>query len=734
MSSASRISTSPPSKADRLRRASRRGWTPPPRISLPEWADRYRVLAKEAGSTSGKYRTGRVEIARGPMLAATEPGCRKISAMVATQLLKTTLIENITGYHAHLDPCPMLIVQPKDTAALQFSKERVAPFIKATPVLRGLVGASKTRDAGDTLDYKAFPGGFLGIVGAGSPDNLARRPIRIILFDEVDKYAPLKEGDPLLIGAERLATFESNSLDVAVCSPTVTGESKIEVRFNQSDQRRASVACPHCGHRQFLDFFRHVHWEKGKDGKTHRPETAQVYCERCNESWTEGQRLRALGTIRWHQTRPFECCGVFQKPLDRYEAEWHSDTGSAAVDRIWDWWEGPRHAVYRAKCSECGTWAVPNIHAGFQAGKLYSPWQNDSPPRMAEKFLAITDEDGKLTFYNTQLALTYRKHMAKQVDGHALLARRENWPEGFVPNGVAMLTAGIDTQDYRIEIEVVGWGRDEESWSIEHHVIDGEMSDPDVRAQLERFLSRTWYRADERPFTIAAACQDSGGHHTDAVYAFSKENLRRKWWAIKGESARTGFRNPLWPTKRPSSRSKKTFRPIILGVNAGKDTILQSYLPKPTPGPGYMHFNGDWDLPAFEQLTSEQIEIKGEGSQKIRRWVPIAGRANERLDCRVYALAALRGLMHTGLKLNREADKVGAEVTPNTEVVGDPDDGDRDESDHLPDAEAPPTPAMPKSTPAPPATTAAAPAVSVTSAAPAKKLSLGARLARGGRP
>jgi phage terminase large subunit GpA-like protein len=147
-----------------------------------------------------------------------------------------------------------------------------------------------------------------------------------------------------------------------------------------------------------------------------------------------------------------------------------------------------------------------------------------------------------------------------------------------------------------------------------------------------------------------------------------------------------------------------------------------------------MHFNGDWDLPAFEQLTSEQIEIKGEGSQKIRRWVPIAGRANERLDCRVYALAALRGLMHTGLKLNREADKVGAEVTPHTEVVGDPDDGDRDESDHLPDAEAPPTPAMPSSSPAPPATTAAAPVVSVTSAAPAKKLSLGARLARGGRP
>ena len=665
------------------------------------------MLAKEAGSTSGKYRTGRVEIARGPMLAATEPGVRKITAMVATQLLKTTLIENLLGYHVHLDPCPILIVQPKDAAALQFSKERITPFIKATPKLKTLVGSSKTRSAGETVDYKAFPGGFLGIVGAGSPDNLARRPIRLLLQDEVDKYQVLKEGKPLDIAEERQATFESNSLNVAVCSPTITGESNIEARFEQSDQRRASVACPCCGHRQFLDFFRHVHWDHGLDGKTHRPETAAIECENpaCGQRWSEGQRLRALNTIRWHQTRPFECCGELQRPLDAYAAAWQADIGKDTVDQVWDWWSSNRWAVYRAKCRHCGSWAVPNEHAGFQASKLYSPWANDAPPKMAAKWmLAKLDEDGKLTFYNTQLALTYRKHTGKQVDGHVLLARRENWPEGYVPDGVALLTAGIDTQDYRLEIEIVGWGRDEESWSIEHHVIDGEMSDPDVRDQLERLLSRTWYRADERPFTIRAACHDSGGHHTDAVYAFSKQNLSRKWWAVKGESARTGFRNPVWPSKRPSSRSKKTFRPVSIGVNAAKDTVLLSYLPRPVPGPGYMHFNGDWDLPAFEQLTAEQIEIKGEGSQKVRKWVPIAGRANERLDCRIYALAALRGLMHMGLKLNREADKVGAEITPYATPIGDDDGADRHATDTLPDDAAPvaaPVPPPPSSPPAP---------------------------------
>jgi phage terminase large subunit GpA-like protein len=125
---------------ERLRRARHRGWTPPPRISIPEWADRFR---KHKDGTN--WRTSEVEVARGPMLAPTEPGVHIVTAMVATQLLKTSLIENITGHKAHLDPCDMLLVQPKEDAAEQFSKERIAPFIAATPVLRVLIGTTKTR-------------------------------------------------------------------------------------------------------------------------------------------------------------------------------------------------------------------------------------------------------------------------------------------------------------------------------------------------------------------------------------------------------------------------------------------------------------------------------------------------------------------------------------------------------------------------------------------------------------
>ena len=267
------------------------------------------------------------------MLAVTEPGVHIITAEVATQLLKTTLLENVFGYHAHLDPCPMLLVQPKEDAAEQFSKERVTPLIEATPVLRKLVGTRRTRSGDDTLTYKAFPGGFLALVGAGAPDNLARRPVRIVLYDEVDKYAALPEGDAIDIGDERTATFPANWLSIRVCSPTLADESRIDDSFQASDRRRPSIACPHCGHRQFLDFFKHVQWDK--QGERHKPETAAIHCESCGAEWKEGERLRALNTIRYHQTRPFECCGTRQDPLELYDQAW-SRRDEGPVEKIWD--------------------------------------------------------------------------------------------------------------------------------------------------------------------------------------------------------------------------------------------------------------------------------------------------------------------------------------------------------------------------------------------------------------
>lgn len=593
------------------------------------------------------------------MLAVTEPGVEIITAMVSTQLLKTALLENIFGYHAHLNPCPILLVQPKEDAAEAFSKERIAPMIRVTPALKGVVGHRHTRKSEDTLLYKSFPGGFLALVGAGSPDNLARRPIRLTLYDEVDKYPITKEGDPFVLGDERQATF-SDALSVRVCSPTVAGESRIESSYLDGDRRVASMECPHCSHRQFVQWD-HVRWDKEElEGheKIHRHETALVYCEACGVGWTEGERLRALATLRWHQTRPFICCGERQIPLEAYEALTRSGVEDA-VASLWDWWTSDRWAVYRAKCRCCGKWPVPNTHASFQGGKLYSPWsRKDAPHRIAKKWLdAQGDEDKLQAWWNTQMGRPYRRHAGKEVAAEVLAARRENWLEGHVPDGVALLTAGVDTQDDRVEIEVVGWGLDQESWSVEYHVIPGAMDDPATKARLDQFLMRDWRRADGRSFRIAAVCHDSGGHHTEAVYQFSKERIGRQVWAIKGASDRSGNRSPVWPSRVPSRKGQAKFRPFIIGVQAAKD-VIYARLQLSLPGPGFMHFPADRDFHWFSQLTAERIKVKVEGGRKYRVWEQIPGRANEALDCRVYAYAALSGWLAMGGKLNALASQV----------------------------------------------------------------------------
>lgn len=633
---------------------------------MPEWADQFRKLAKEAGSTSGKWRTSTVEVARGAMLAVTEPGVHKITAMVCTQLMKTALIENTFGYFAHLDPSPILITQPKEDAAEQFSKERITPLIRSTPALRGLFGSGKTRNADETLLFKAFPGGFLALAGAGSPDNLARRPIRIGLCDEIDKYPITREGNPLDLIEERHATF-ANWLNVRACSPTISGESLIEDSYLDGDQRQASVACPHCGHRQFLDFFRHVEWEKELDEKgavvEHHPRSAAIYCECCGTAWSEGERLRALATTQWHQTKPFTCCGKRHVPLEDYERAWREPTsGDNAPDPVgivWSWWETDRWAVHRAICSDCGRWAVDNEHASFTASKLFSPWPKDTPANIASKWIKAKDDpDKRVTFDNTQLGKPHVRSSAKDVAAEVLARRAENWA-GDVPEGVGIVTAGLDTQDDRVEIEFVGWGHGEESWSIGYEVVPGDPATASFWDRVDQQLRGKFKRADGREFIVSAACIDSGGHHTQAVYAFAKARLGRNVWAVKGQSARNGDRTPVWPTTRPSAKNRTRFKPVIIGTNSAKDSI-RNRLALDEPGPGYMHFESGRDLGWYVQLTAERLLTKVMSGRRYTVWDLPKGRANEALDCRVYAYAALMGLMHLGLKLNMVTDAVAA--------------------------------------------------------------------------
>ncbi|WP_026190809.1 phage terminase large subunit family protein [Methylobacterium sp. WSM2598] len=611
-----------------LLRAWRRGLTPPPSLNVVEWAETYRRLSKES-SNGGRFITARVEVARGPMLSATEPGVSVITLMACTQLLKTTVIENILGRFMHLDPCPTLVVQPKDDAAETFSKDRLAPMIRDTPALREVFGEAKSRDAGDTLTHKQFPGGHITLVGANSPTNLAMRPIRLLCCDEIDKY-PLSaggEGPPIDLAEERQAEFKANSLSVRACSPTVAGRSAIESSYEESDQRKAFVACPHCRGWHPLEW-EQVRFDKDEDGRI-RPETARYECAECERPWSEAQRLVALRRIEWRQTRAFTCCGERQVP---------------------ETWEEERHGVRRALCRCCGARAVPNDHAGFQVSKLYAPKQmvRETVAKFARALRR--GPEALRTFFNTQLARTW-KEGADAPEWQDVYARRDAYLSGTVSRAALILFAGVDVQKDRLEVGIWAFGRNRERWLVEHRVLPGATNRPEVWAELEAMFDETWQHESGAEMAVRDWGIDSSGF-TAEVYAFVRRQAGRPVHAVDGQDSYAGAF--LGVGAKDSTAAGKKLRRGLKTVRIGVSFVKQELMgclalqrpPEGRPFPaGFVHLPRDVTEDQVKQLTAEELVTHVARGRTRREWVPIGGRRNEVLDCANYArgLAAMRG-------------------------------------------------------------------------------------------
>ena len=405
---------------------------PQPKLNLVEWAENNRVLSKEASSEPGTWKTSRVEVARGVMLAVTDPRVHTITIMACTQLLKTEFINNVIGYFIDQDPAPILVIQPNIRAVEGWSKGRLSPMLRDTPCLNGKV-KEKARNGNNTLLYKKFPGGHIVLTGAESPTGLASWPIRIVLADEIDKYPDSagKEGDPVALGEERAATFW-NCLKVRTCSPTVKGKSRIEASYNNSDQRRFYVPCPHCGEHQILTW-ENVKWVKDKNTGEHKADTALYHCNSCGAGWNDVERYKAIAKGTWRQTAKFYCCNEEQEPI-----KWN-DKGFSL-------------------CRKCGKQSKFSGHAGFHVNKIASPWT--TLEEVVNKWLNSKGDIQKIkTFINTQLAEVWEEDIkAITVDESALKKRSENYDNEAVSNDIIIITAGVDVQEDRLEVQIIGWG------------------------------------------------------------------------------------------------------------------------------------------------------------------------------------------------------------------------------------------------------------------------------------
>ncbi|UMR99577.1 phage terminase large subunit family protein [Escherichia coli] len=591
---------------------------PPPQLSLSQWANTFAVLSRETSAQTGKFRSYPYQ--DGMMDAITDPSVTYVSVMKSARVGYTKILDHVVGYYLAHDPSPILVVQPRVEDAEDYSKTEIAPMLRDTPVLADISGDPKAKNSNQTILRKTFSNGAsLTLVGANSPGGFRRITCRIILFDEVDGYpagGAGAEGDQIALGTKRSETFWNRKI-VLGSTPTVKGVSRIEKAWLESDQRRYFVPCPHCGEYQVLEWGSKsapygIKWDKDEAGNG-LPETAYYLC-------------RHNACVIFHNELP----GMLAK------GEWRAG------------------APFRG-------------HAGFHIWTGYSPHSNASWTELVADWLRVKNDPlMRQTFINTTLGEPYEDAGEFALTEKGLISRAEVWV-AEVPDGVVLITIGVDTQDNRFEITVLGWGMNEECWVIAHDMIFGDLETAEPWGRLDAYLKQVWRRADGRGLVASAVCMDSGGHHTNKVYEFSKERIGRRIWAIKGESATGGKRNPVWPVRKVTYRTKKTFRPVILGVNSAKDDIRQRLHIEPDPGgapvASCIHFPSFLDLHYYSQLLAESLVRKESGGQMYRVWALRPGRANEALDCMVYGYAALKGLIHHGLKLNRLAERAGTDLS-----------------------------------------------------------------------
>jgi len=575
-------------------------WAPPVTQTVSQWADENFYLSPEYAAEPGKWKT--LAYQREPMDSVSDPRVRRTVIRSATQMLKSVVIQTGVGYFAHRDPGPMLLLQPGDQDAKDFSKERIAPMIRDTPVLRSLFSESKRADSDSTISEKLFPGGMLAICGAGSARNVARRTIRILFCDETDKYRATQEGNSIALARKRLVWFRHRAKEVDTCSPTVVN-SEIDRAYEASDQCEYYVPCPACGHQQSLmqKFYLQVRWNSDLPTREEQAHSAHYHCEACDAGWDDAARWSAVDKGEWRAHKPFT--GV----------------------------------------------------AGFWISELYS-YQRELWEIVLD-FLTKKDNSEELRgFVNTSLAENWTEK-GEAPEWATLVARANEYPAGTVPRLALFLTAGADVQRDRIEVEIVGWGRGRESWSVDYRILEGRTSEPEVWRKLDELLEETFPHESGARLPISRLFIDSGdGTTTNDVYTWARSKDPGRVTAIKGDD-----RGAL-PVSQPSHVDVKVDGkkdPNGIKIKTVKVTFFKGELyaalklRAPTQEereekhlgypPLYCHFptGRNFGDEHFKQLTAEElVSRKNRRTGRIVLEYVLQRPRNEALDCRIYARAA----------------------------------------------------------------------------------------------
>ncbi len=566
----------------RVFRAVRGYLRPPPDLKPSEWAER-NVRIPVGNAVPGLIRFDNAPYQREPLDMLVDPDCERITLMWSAQVGKTQLALCGQGYHIAMRPASQMMMQPSETDLHMWLNTKFQPMVDASPVLQGRLAKPRGRDGVNNSTMKSYPGGALMFAWAGSPKTMRGRSAPIIVVDEVDGYEVTAEGHPVALIWQRAATFGDAKKLLEISTPTMKGTSYIEGAFLQGDQRHFWVPCPDCGAYQRLAWDRVTWTGKGDDQADQQPETARYTCEGCGSLWDDGQRKAAIAQGEWRATRPFRG------------------------------------------------------HASYHLSELYSMFR-----RLRDIVRSYLDKkaSGDLqTFVNVSLAETWEE-TGEKADAGALRSRREIFAAP-VPMAGLVLTAGVDMQQDRLEVEIVAWGLGEESWSVDYRVLWGDPLQADVWEELEALLASTWLHESGAQLPVVATCVDTGGTkgYTQAAYDWLKGKTSRRIFGVKGVA---GWGRPIVgaPSRKKSGQRGRKIDLFPVGVDEAKLVVMRR-LSVAEPGPGYCHVPDDREPEWFEQITAEKLSLRYVKGFPVREWHQTRER-NEALDCRVYALAALK--------------------------------------------------------------------------------------------
>lgn len=567
-----------------LKRASKH-LVPPAPLKPSEWAEQ-NVRIPTGNAVPGPIRFDNAPYQREPMDMATHPGCHRISLMWGAQVGKTQLALCLQGYAIAHDPCSQMMMQPSQGDLTTWLETKFNPMVDANPVLQELIAKPRSHEGVNNQRMKSYPGGFMMFAWAGSTKTMRGRSAPLIVADEIDGYGGTPEGDEVELLWQRAATFGDQRLLLEISTPTIKDQSRIEATFIEGDQRYFYVPCPHCDHHQVLKWDR-VTWDKDEDG-VHLPETARYICEECGALWNDGERIASI------------------RVAEKMGAGWKA------------------RKPFRG-------------HASYHLNEIYSTFR-----RLRDIVQSFLDKKAKgdlQSFVNVSLAETWEEQ-GEQADSHVLMQRAEDYPAP-VPAGGVVLTAGIDMQQDRLEIETVAWGKGEESWSIDFTVLWGDPLREEVWQDLDDYLSTTWQHETGAHLGIIAACLDTGGStgYTQRAYEYARRKTGRRLFAIKGVG---GWDRPVVaaPSRKRTGRGQRKVDLFSVGTDEAKLTVMRR-LAVTEPGPGYTHIPADREAEWFHQITAEKLVTKYIKGVAKREWHQTRPR-NEALDCRAYAYAALK--------------------------------------------------------------------------------------------